>query len=74
MGFCFRFVCLLACLLVYLFVFEKRLRERGEAKGCEVVCMCGWVGERVWMQGRGTERLSETCNALLNKLLGCVLL
>ena len=29
----------------------------GEAKGCEVVCMCGWVGERVWMQGRGTERV-----------------
>ena len=42
MGFCFRFVCLLACLLVYLFVFEKRQREGGSEglRGCMYV----WVG------------------------------
>ena len=40
---------------------ERDWEREGEARGCEIVCMCVWVGVRVGMQGAGD---SEIRNAL----------
>ena len=43
-------------------------RERGEARGCEIVCMCMCVGARgcTCVDAGVGEGQSEICNALLN--------